>query len=400
MTDSHHISSHTHATVPKVLHVRVMAGSGGGPEKTILRTPRGVDPSQFRVAAAYIHPHGDPGIESLRAEAARLDCPLHTIAERGPLDPRTPARLLKLCRELNVTVWHAHDYKSDALGLLLRTFHPMKLVTTVHGWTDETARVRLYRRIDNWCLRHYDRVMTVSQPIADAVQTIGVDPARLSVIPNGIDLGEFTRTRLTHTAKLTVGLDPSRPTLGVIGRLSVEKGVDRLLIPIAELRNRIPNLQVQIIGDGPQRVELQTIGENLGLESVIHFRGWQSPLQKWYEALDAVVLPSRTEGMPNVVLEAMAMAVPVAATDVGGVRDLLDNGDCGTILAADPHAWSDDLFTLLTKTPRRHRIATAARQHIESQYTFARRIERELAIYADVLGHDSAVTAAPLRRAA
>jgi glycosyltransferase involved in cell wall biosynthesis len=371
---------------PLVLHVRVMAGSGGGPEKTIIRSPGYVDPERYRIEAAYIYPQGDEGITEFLHQAADRQCMVYPIGERCPIDRQSFTRIMELCRQLNVAIWHGHDYKSNLLGLMIARHHPMRLITTVHGWTDDTWRMRLYRRIDLWCLRRYERVVTVSQKLADQCRAARVDPQRLSVIPNGIELDDYTVTRTRFEAQHALDIPQNTRIIGVVGRLSHEKAADRALTALASLRRDLPDTCMLLIGDGPTRLELESQAAQLGLHDSVRFCGWQQPVQPWYEAMDLLLLPSRTEGLPNAVLEAMAMGVPVAATDVGGVRDLLDNGRCGVILGADPQQWAKPIGKLLGNPVRCEQYAMAARSRVKTHFSFRTRMQRMVALYDQLLG--------------
>jgi glycosyltransferase involved in cell wall biosynthesis len=368
-----------------ILHARVVAGSGGGPDKTILRSARYVDGSRFRVAAAYIHPHDDPGMEVIRDAAKRHGCPLWEIGESGALDPRTLRSLLQLCGKLNVAVWHAHDYKSNVLGLLLRRFWPMKLVTTVHGWTRETARTRLYYHVDNLCLKRYDEVMAVSPLLVEHCKEQGVKPERLTYVPNGIEPADYARKRDARAARQSLGVDPRAFVIGVVGRLSAEKGVDRAVHTLAALRPRYPHVQLHLIGDGTERGKIESLGRELGVAGAVRFWGWQADAKPYYEMMDALLLPSYTEGLPNVVLEAMAMGVPVAATSVGGVPELLDEGRCGVVLSQDQTTWADGVAPLIVSADRRAEYARRSRERIAEHYAFDKRMEREVAVYDRLL---------------
>ncbi|MGB1126162.1 MAG: glycosyltransferase family 1 protein, partial [Phycisphaeraceae bacterium] len=99
-----------------ILHARTVTNSGGGPDKTILRSAALLDSSRYRTIAAYLHPAGDTGIESLRGTAARFGMDMHAIPERGPIDLRAVRLLRDLCKRMHVDIWHAHDYKTDILG--------------------------------------------------------------------------------------------------------------------------------------------------------------------------------------------------------------------------------------------------------------------------------------------
>lgn len=383
------------AAAPLVLHARVTTGAGGGPDKTILRSAAYADPQRLRMAAVYLHPHNDPGIEVLRQQARKLNCPFYALAEHGAIDIRAVAALLRLCRQLRVTVWHAHDYKTDWLGLLLRRWWPMRLVTTLHGFTRETLRTRLYYHLDNLALRRYEQVLAVSQPLVEHGRRLGIRPERLTYVPNGIDTQEFRRTRSKAAARAALGMAQDRLVIGVVGRLSPEKGPDRALELAARLRGEVPNLQLHFVGDGPMWKELQQLAQVLSVSDV-RFWGWQTGLQRFYEAMDVLLLPSRTEGFPNVVLEAMAMGVPVAAADVGGVSELLNDGHCGLILSPHEEDWAAELGALLRDGSRREGLAERALQRVTARYSFERRMAAELAIYERVLRLNRAPLAAEL----
>ena len=368
-----------------VLHVRVVSGSGGGPDKTILRSARYVDPRGLRMAAAYIHPRHDPGFETIRAHARRWNCPLHGIGESGPVDPRTVSRLLRLCRDQRVAVWHGHDYKSNLLGLLLRPFWPMKLVTTAHGWTRETRRTKVYYHVDLFCLPRYDRVIAVSPAIREQCLARGVREDRLTYVPNAIELSDYPFRRAGKPDRMEP--DSSALRIGVVGRLSVEKGVDRALRATAALRRRYPNVQLHLVGDGPEDTALRALAVDLGIAGDVRFHGWQEDARPQFSRMDMLLLPSHTEGLPNVVLEAMAMGVPVAATNVGGVSELLDEGRCGVILdPIDEASWPDHIAPLLVSADRRAALARLARERVEQHYSFARRMARVTSVYRESLG--------------
>src|SRR5262249_40427185 len=162
------------ATPPVVLDARVVTGSGGGPDKTILNSPRFLEPLGYRMICAYMHPPNDPGFDVLRKKAEQYRAPLISIPDRGAWDWRVITEALAVGKREKVTVWHGHDYKTNALGLLLKRFWPMRLVTTVHGWVQHTRRTPLYYRIDQLCLPRYERVICVSDDLLEACLAVGV----------------------------------------------------------------------------------------------------------------------------------------------------------------------------------------------------------------------------------
>ncbi|MEX2215032.1 MAG: glycosyltransferase [Phycisphaeraceae bacterium] len=388
-------------TRPTILHVRVVAGTGGGPEKTILRSPRYADRDIYDMAVAYIYPKGDSGIEVIKAQAKQFDAPIITIPERGAFSLSTLVALYRLCKKLNVSVWHAHDYKSNLFGLMLRRFWKMKLVTTVHGWTNDTFRTRMYYHVDKWCLPRYDEVIAVSPPLMQQCIDIGVPKDRLTYIHNAIEPDDYQRQHTIREARHEMGIWPDAIVMGVVSRLSVEKGVDRAIDTLAALSPTYPKLELHIVGDGPEYDRVKKQAATLGVSERVKFWGWQSDSRRYFETFDFLLLPSHTEGFPNVVLEAMAMGVPVAATDVGGVSELLKFGRRGVIL--DPKhqdTWATHIAPLVVSEDRRSELSRQGRRRIEKYYSFAQRMEKVLAIYDRMLSIDPKHEETAWRRAA
>ncbi len=364
-----------------MLHVRTVNANGGGPDKTVLRSPAGIDPQRYRMEVAYIHPAKSDIADRLRNEAERFGCPLHLLGESHGFDPRTIWRLGKLCRRLGVNIWHAHDYKSNLFGLLIREVHPMKMVSTAHGWVDKRWRPRLYEQIDFYCLPRYDRVITVSEDIEAQCRELGVEPDRLCTIHNAIDLDEWQWPEKQAQARWELELPDDALILGTASRLNHEKGIDRLLPVLARLCGKLPKLRYLAIGEGPAERSLKAQAQALGLSDRIIWAGWQKPLHRWYRAMDALVMPSRAEGLPNTLLEAMALGVPVAATDVGGIAGLLEGGRSGMILHDDCDRWVDYIENLLTNHNLRKELVRRAAERLHDRHSFTRRMQRIMACY-------------------
>jgi glycosyltransferase involved in cell wall biosynthesis len=258
-------------------------------------------------------------------------------------------------------------------------------------------------------------VIAVSPRLVDHARRWRVDDERLSYVPNGIDLDEHRRTRTPAAARKALGLHATRPAVVVVGRLSVEKGVDRVVELVHELaagegdRAADRHAAFHLVGDGPQRSFLEQRARVLGVADRIHFHGWQSDPRPWIESADVLLLPSRTEGLPNAVLEAMALGTPAAATDVGGgaTRDLLDDGACGVVLANTDAvgAWASPLRRLLDRPALRRDLADRARARVEARFSFAHRMQRVFDVYDRLPGirtrpATAASTPTPARRAA
>jgi glycosyltransferase involved in cell wall biosynthesis len=369
-----------------ILDTRVVAGSGGGPDKTIINSPRFLSRTGYRMLCAYLHPPGDAGFEMLRRKAADAGTELLSVPDRGPLDWTIVPKMLELCRHHKVAVWHGHDYKTNALGLILNRWHPMRLVTTVHGWVRQTLRTPVYYAVDRACLPRYERVYCVSPDLHERCVALGVPESRCELLENGIDVDAYQRLCDTAAAKERLGLPPARPVIGAAGRLSPEKGFDLLLQAAADLRRRGHDLSVLIAGEGPERARLEHLARALGLGDRCRLLGYRADLRPIYEAMDVYALSSHREGLPNVLLEAMAMGVPVAATRINGVPRLVADGDNGLLVPpGDAAALAEVLGRLLRDIGLRRVLAAAGRQTVEGRYSFARRMGRLSASYDEML---------------
>jgi glycosyltransferase involved in cell wall biosynthesis len=371
---------------PVVLDSRVVAGSGGGPDKTILNSPRFLAAAGYRNLCAYMHPPGDPGFELLRRKAEAWQAPLLSIPDRGPWDWRVVTELLRTCRRERVQIWHGHDYKSNLLGLVLRRFWPMRLVTTVHGWVHHTRRTPLYYRIDRWCLPRYEKVLCVSLDLQQVCLEIGVPSERLVLLENGIDLAEFTRTQSVPEAKARLGIAPDRLVVGAVGRLAEEKGFDLLIGAVNELRRKGLDVELLLVGEGDERPRLEALACELGCGDRIRLLGYRTDLREIYEALDVYTLSSRREGLPNVLLEAMALEVPVVATRIAGVPTLIEDDFNGLLVhPGSVEELTGALDRLLTDASLRGRLSAAGRERM-TRYSFAARMDRVRAVYDELLG--------------
>ncbi len=370
-----------------VLETRVVSGAGGGPDKTILNTPRFLTSAGYHTICAYMRPPGDPGFAELRKKAELWGAPLAEVDDRGAFDWRVIKRMLDLCRRENVAVWHGHDYKSNALGLLLRRFHRMRLVTTVHGWVQHTRKTPLYYWIDRLCLPRYERVICVSEDLLKRCAECGVSANRSVLIENGIDTEQFRRREAAAEAKARLGVPAGRAVLGAVGRLSAEKGFDLLIRATGRLLRAGRDVELWVAGEGDERPKLEALIQELGLGERVKLLGYRNDTREVYHALDLFVLSSLREGLPNVLLEAMALEVPVVATRIAGVPRLIQDGVNGRLVEpGDEEGLARAVGEVLDDRGQQDRYREAGRATIVGRYSFAARMEKIRLLYDDLLG--------------
>jgi glycosyltransferase involved in cell wall biosynthesis len=375
------------ADAPVVFDTRVVTGAGGGPEKTILNSPRFLEPLGYRMLCGYLHPPGDPGYEVIRRKAGQARAPLVSIPDRGFWDWRVVRQLLRACREHKVAVWHGHDYKTNALGLLLARFHRMRLVTTAHGWVQQTSRTPLYYRVDRWCLPRYERVICVSTDLYEACAAAGVPERKLVLLDNGIDATDYARRRTVAEAKAALGFPAESQLIGAVGRLSGEKAFDVLIRAVHALRGRGRDVRLVIVGEGGDRPALEQLIAQSGLTDRVTLAGWQADVRGYFEAMDVFALSSLREGLPNVLLEAMALEVPVVATRVNGVPRLVRHGANGLLVeAGDPAPLAAALDHLLADADLQTAFRAAGRETVEGRFSFEARMRKLSQLYDELLG--------------
>jgi glycosyltransferase involved in cell wall biosynthesis len=378
-------------SLPIVLDVRTVTETGGGPEKTILLGARWLQDRGWPAYCVYLHPPGDLGFETIRNKVSSLGVARFIeLEDRGPLDWRLVGRLVALCREIKPAIWHGHDYKSDALGWLIHRFYPLKLVSTVHGWGVPGRRVWLYHWIHRLCLRGFDQVLCVSAEQYAVCRRAGIPPAICEVLENGVDCQAFRPAVDSAARKHSLGIVPNRFVLGYVGRFSKEKNLALLLDVARKLIERTSDVHLLLVGDGPERRDLHVHAERLGITGHVTFTGYATDPRPYYSAMDAFILLSRSEGLPNVLLEAMAMGIPAICTPVGGIPGVIDPDNTGLLVSLDDVSAIVAAVQRLMDNPQlAARLGQNGRQHVETHYSFDRRMERLCGIYRDLVSRDA-----------
>ncbi|EMI16523.1 glycosyl transferase, group 1 family protein [Rhodopirellula maiorica SM1] len=371
---------------PVVLHARCISGLGGGPEKTILNSPRFLRPLGFDSYCAYLHSKADG--PDLIARANEIKAPFLSVLDNGPFDFGIVKRITEICRAKNVTIWHGHDYKTDLLGLWVRRRWPMKLVTTVHGWVQHTWKTPLYYAIDRFAIRRYDQVICVSEDLYEQCLGMGVSDDRCHLIQNAIDTHEFRRTMSVCDARDAVGWDETTIVLGAVGRLSPEKGFDLLIRAVSQLIDSGVRVCLKIAGEGAEQASLEQLIRELGCTQHVQLIGHVKDIKLFFQAIDIFVLSSLREGLPNVVLESMAMGTPVIATRIAGLPNLIENDHNGKLIDPESVPALYDAIADLAGSPEScDRLSSNARTTIESSFNFEHRMRRVADVYARAIGN-------------
>jgi glycosyltransferase involved in cell wall biosynthesis len=298
------------------------------------------------------------------------------LPERGPMDPGSLSQALAAFAPHIV---QTHGYRPTAIVAMLKLRRPpWRWIGFFHGETRENAKVRAYNALHRRLLPFADRLVVLSQQHRGLFNNTS---SRLRVIHNA----SIPLPLQGQPVELTGYRQNDLPLIAVLARLSPEKGIDLLLEAAALLRDEGLPIVLLIAGDGPEQKSLQKLVFRLGLEGSVHFLGRVDHVTSLYQQVDLVVLPSRSgaEGLPNVLLEALRADVPVVATAVAAVPEVLADPDAGVLVSpdrADRLAEGIRLALARGMSP----AAQLARQAATGKFSIERRAAEHLSLYAEL----------------
>jgi glycosyltransferase involved in cell wall biosynthesis len=327
-----------------------------------------------------------PGASAFAAALRSAGVPAGHLAVPGGEGPAAARALLAAVRDAAPEVLHSHGYKTDVLLAALRPFArrpPLPpLLATNHNWTGATPALRVYERLDALALRTFARVAAVSRASRAEMLARGLRPERVAVVPNGIALPAAAPDRERARAALArlVPAAGRAPVVGYLGRLSPEKGARELAEALGS--PLLAEARAVLVGDGPLRGEVEAALAARGLAGRAHLLGWRDDAAALLPAFDVLVLPSWREGVPLAALEAFAAGVPLVASRVGGMPDVVRDGETGLLVPArDPAALAAALASLLGDADRRRAMAAAAARDVRERFSAAAMARAYLDLY-------------------
>jgi glycosyltransferase involved in cell wall biosynthesis len=374
----------------RVLHVIDSAGFYGA-ERVLIELAAEQQALDHTPIIASI---GSPGCDEKPVErvARERGVAVRAIRMAPGLNLRGALQLARHVHDEAADIIHSHGYKGDILlGLLPKRLRSIPLVATLHGYTDVGGlnRISLYHRVDRLALRRADRVVLVHRGMLASRGLNRLHDPRWRIIENGIP--QLSRT--SAVAPLA-DLDPDivrfcqngAVVIGAIGRLSQEKGFDVMIRAIGDIVRERDHVVAVILGEGSQRPMLEGIARNLGLGKRLLMPGYRSNAEDYLSLFDVLVLPSLTEGLPIVLLEAMQAAVPIVATRVGGVPDVLDQGQGGLLVEpGNSTALAKAIRTCLDDEGLASQLADHSRAAASSRFSSRAMALRYLELYNEVV---------------
>jgi sugar transferase (PEP-CTERM/EpsH1 system associated) len=366
--------------MPAVAHVVTSLGIGGQ-ERVIVDLAARQRRQGMTVHAVTLSPLQAGMLDGeLRARAVAV----WQVAKRPGFDPGLAARLQVLFRRLGLSLVHTHNPMPLVYAAAAGKLAGARVVHTMHGEQRDGLRRQLLRRLGTCFV---DRFVAVSQATADMARRRHECPAsKLRVIRNGSDLSRFGRDERARTeVRAGLGIAADAVVIGTIGRLVPEKHQTLLLEACAPLLS--PRVQLLVVGEGPARPELEARVRALPCPGAVHLTGRRSDVPALLAAMDVFALSSRSEGLPMVVIEAMASELPVVATAVGGIAEVVRDRESGLLVApGDAPALRAALAALVEAPGLARRLAAAARREVHRAFDAERMSREYLSLYRDVLG--------------
>jgi glycosyltransferase involved in cell wall biosynthesis len=370
----------------KVLHI-ISSGGMYGAEAVILNMSRFlVAGSHGSIVAAFSNT-SNPNLQFY--EAARNESlESHLIPCKGQMDPRAVATIRELVTQTGVDVVHAHGFKADIYVYFALRGRSVPFVSTCHTWYDNDLLVTLYGKVDRLVLRGFARVVAVSDEVRQRLLEAGVRAEKIRMVRNGIDLRPF------DGAHPSLRGDGTTLLVGLVGRLSWEKGVDNFLRAAARVLADFPGAKFVVVGEGPDQEKLDRLIDELKIRNGVAMAGRREDMPAVYASLDIMVSSSRQEGLPMAILEGMASSLPLVASAVGEVPTVVADGVTGLLVPADDvERLAASILELLRDQAMRKRFGAAARKLVEDEYSAARMTADYLRVYEEAIAavkHESA----------
>ncbi len=323
--------------------------------------------------------------------AQQSNLPLHCIPEKFLGDLRILSHLQRLKERVKPDLIETHAVKSHALLRASGLWRKTPWIAFHHGYTNTSFRSPLYNSLDRWSLKVAARVVTMNHVFAQKLVLSGICAKHITVLHNAVQLPADSQLReeagVRERRKGDLGISPEEKVILCVGRLSREKAQIDMVATLQRLQQIRSGRRtcLLLVGDGPERSRISRTVKAAGLTERVRFVGQLSDVSPFYRVADVVAIPSLSEGSPNVLLEAMAFGVPVVATSVGGIPEIVTHEENALLVPVhSPQAMAEAIDRLLSNPVIAACQATQAQKTVRTDYSPEGRADSLLRIYSDV----------------
>jgi glycosyltransferase involved in cell wall biosynthesis len=331
----------------------------------------------------------DKPMDNIVQECASLGIPCQRITIKRGLDLRVIADMVRVFRAEKPDMVHTHLIHADVLGLISATIARIPCVITTRHNDDDFRHRRVIRWLSAWQWSQVQGGIAISQHIAQFARKIEKAPAdKIHMIHYGLphqrpDPSTIEANR--HTLRAELGLSPDALLVGVASRLTAQKGISFALEALPALMREFADLHVVIAGDGELRAGLRARTMALGIDKRVHFLGWRNDMPQVLQALDVFLMPSLWEGFGLTLLEAMSARLPIVASHVSAIPEIVVHGETGYLVAPeDSEAIAYALRLLLQDKSLRQYMGFNGEDRLESQFNVSKMSEKTLSLYRRV----------------
>jgi glycosyltransferase involved in cell wall biosynthesis len=351
-----------------------------GPGRTILECAEDIDDAKFRIVVGAFDSRQPEGT-LYEQEARRRGLDVVRIHERRSADLGVLKQILSFVCSQEIDLIHTHDFRSNLYGRIAAKLTRKKVVATVHGWITNDSKAHVKKKIDKLLLRFADHVIAVSN---NTLSLLGnsIPTSRCTIIPNALRIENYCPIRPLGKFRKEFTIEEGDVLIANIGRLSPEKGQRLFLEAAREIAKKTSGIRFVLFGIGPDQNNLEAMVNGSGLNDVVLFAGYRNDMNTIYNDIDLVVQTSYTEGMPNVILESLLMEVPVVATNVGGTREIVRDGETGVLIPeGDLRALLHNISEFLRDPGPYKEMAKIGRRDVASRFNHRDRVRSIGEIY-------------------
>ena len=361
-----------------VLHLRASPFMGS-PERMLIGQMDHVDQTCCQYVLGVLNEQRGPANDFVRQFRARGGT-AYTLHQSAMILPLTIFAIVRIVRMNRIGVICTHDYKSNLCGMVAGLLTRVPVIAAFHGRTSQDWRMRLYEQLDNYVQRYAKAIVSVSEATRTQLVSLGLRPERVRVIANGVDL-RSVRQGMGRGVREEFGLDEKDRIVTFAGRFSREKGLHVLAAAAARVKSAAGHVKFLIVGDGPERPALRKLVEHLGVKDDWIMPGFRHDAARFLLDADICVLPSLTEGLPLMVLEAYACAKPVIASRVGGLPEVVEDRKTGLLVEpGSADALAEGLMYLLRNPGMAIEMGRAGYERVSARFT----AERQARAYVDL----------------